>query len=205
MHACPPNLPRRESTAERRVAIGLAARALIIEKGVEGLRTRDIAERVGINIATLHYHVPTKEALIALVAETIRHDFRAQAMRRPRDGKTGLEVLRLEFEEFREIVTETPELIIILTELVERGRRDPVIGEIMLPLYDFWRNQFVDIFRLGIRDGSFRPDVDPHAAALIVTGTLSDFWRAWTDFSASIDAVFTQLEHAFTPPIALQG
>ncbi|MBI4046729.1 MAG: TetR family transcriptional regulator, partial [Devosia nanyangense] len=47
--------PRRESTEERRRAIAMAARQLIIEKGFEGLRTRDIADRVGINIATLHY------------------------------------------------------------------------------------------------------------------------------------------------------
>ena len=57
---------RRESGDERRIAIARAARALIIGKGLEGLRTRDIAERVGINIATLHYHVPSKEALVAL-------------------------------------------------------------------------------------------------------------------------------------------
>ena len=54
---------KRESTEDRRAAIARAARELIVEKGVEGLRTRDIAERVGINIATLHYHVPSKEAL----------------------------------------------------------------------------------------------------------------------------------------------
>ena len=40
-------------------------------KGVEGLRTRDIAERVGINFATLHYHVPSKEALIEFLADKV--------------------------------------------------------------------------------------------------------------------------------------
>ena len=188
---------RRESGEDRKIAIALAARALIAEKGLEGLRTRDIAQRVGINIATLHYHVPTKEALVALVAESIKGDFRSQSQRRPRTGKTGLEMLRMEFEDFRETVTETPQLIIILTELVERSRRDPVIAAIVRPFYDFWRGQFIEIFRLGAADGSFRPDVDPVAAALIVTGALSDYWRAWTEFRASIDAVFSELERAF--------
>ena len=62
----------------RRRAIAAAARELIVEKGFEGLRTRDIADRVGINIATLHYHVPTKEALIGLVAQSMRDEFIAQ-------------------------------------------------------------------------------------------------------------------------------
>jgi AcrR family transcriptional regulator len=45
---------KRESGDDRRLAIAAAARAIIVEKGLEGLRTRDIAKRVGINIATLH-------------------------------------------------------------------------------------------------------------------------------------------------------
>ncbi len=62
-------------TADRRREIAAAARSLIAERGFEGLRTRDIAARVGINVATLHYHVPTKEALIGLVAQSLRDDF----------------------------------------------------------------------------------------------------------------------------------
>ena len=197
---------RRETGDERRTAIALAARAIIVEKGLEGLRTRDIAARVGINIATLHYHVPTKEALVALVAETIRHDFRIQALRRPRTGKTALEQLRMEFEDFRETMVDMPELIIILTELVERSRRDEAIAEIMRPLHRFWRDQFAEIFRLGLEDGSFRPDLDPEAAAMITTGALSDCWRQSTTPLSRLDPLCAELERAFLHhPSPVQG
>ncbi len=73
-------------TDDRRAAIAIAARALIVEKGVEGLRTRDIAQRVGINVATLHYHVPSKEALIALVAEVAAPGLRPTG-HRPAGGR----------------------------------------------------------------------------------------------------------------------
>ena len=188
---------KRESGEDRRLAIAQAARAIIVEKGLEGLRTRDIAARVGINIATLHYHVPSKEALVALVAESLRRDFRAQALRHPRQGKSGLEQLRLEFDDFRETVVDMPDLIIILTELVERARRDRAIAEIMLPMRDFWRSQFADIFRLGMSDGSFRPDLDPEAAALITTGALSDCWRQPKLSLSLLDRVAAELERAF--------
>lgn len=177
--------------------IAKAARAIIVEKGLEGLRTRDIAGRVGINVATLHYHVPTKEALITLVAESLRDDFRAQSQARPRDGKTALQKLRMEFEDVYETVSEKPELVIVLTELTERGRRDPAIGDIIMPIYDYWRREFVEIFAEGVADGSFRPDTDPNGAALITTGALSDRWRAWTDFRDSLPAVIAELERAF--------
>ena len=188
---------RRESGDDRRLAIAQAARAIIVEKGLEGLRTRDIAARVGINIATLHYHVPSKEALVALVAESLRHDFRAQSLRHPRTGKSGLEQLRLEFDDFRETVVDMPDLIIILTELVERARRDKAVAEIMLPMRDFWRSQFADIFRLGMSDGSFRPDLDPEAAALISTGAMSDCWRQSNPSLSMLDRVQAELERSF--------
>lgn len=189
---------RRESSDERRCAIALAARQIIVEKGLEGLRTRDIAARVGINIATLHYHVPSKEALVALVAESIRSDFREQALRHPRDGKNALEQLWLEFDDFRETVRDMPELIIILTELGERARRDEAVAAIVHPLHQFWRGQFIDIFRLGIADGGFRPDLDPEAAAMITTGTLADCWRqSTTSRIQQLDRVVLELERAF--------
>src|ERR1051325_2267406 len=84
---------RRAPTDDRRAAIAKAARELIVEKGVEGLRTRDIAERVGINVATLHYHVPSKEALIELVAGSLEEQFRDQYLTRPRKHLGAREVL----------------------------------------------------------------------------------------------------------------
>ena len=188
---------KRESGDDRRLAIAVAARDIIVEKGLEGLRTRDIAARVGINIATLHYHVPSKEALIALVADSLRRDFKDQAQRRPRTGKNGLERLRLEFDDFRETALDMPDLIVVLTELIARARRDAAVAENMIPMREFWRNQIADIFRLGVADGSFRSSIDPDAAALITTGALSDCWRR-SDLSRSLlDHILAELERAF--------
>ena len=195
-----PTPQKREKGDDRRQAIALATRALIVEKGLEGLRTRDIAQRVGINIATLHYHVPSKEALIALVAESVRADFREQALRQDREGKTALGLLRLEFADFLEVAESMPELIIVMTEMMERARRDPVVSQIMAPLHDFWRGQFVEIFELGITDGSFRLNLDPLSAAFITTGALVDCWRQWTSFNAPIRPLLVEFGRCFTPP-----
>lgn len=195
---------RRESGDERRAAIARATRGLIVEKGLEGLRTRDIADRVGINIATLHYHVPSKEALVALVAASLRDDFKAQALRHPKAGLRAADQLREEFNEFREIVAEMPELIGVLSELVDLSRRDPAIAEIILPMQSFWTGQFTQIFRLGVADGSFRPDIDPAGAAIIVTSALSDCWRPHR--RPFLEPVIAELERAFfVSPVSSQG
>ncbi|HEY8576230.1 MAG TPA: TetR/AcrR family transcriptional regulator [Devosia sp.] len=188
---------RRESGEDRRVAIAGAARAIIVEKGLEGLRTRDIAARVGINIATLHYHVPTKEALIALVAASLRDDFKSQALRHPKAGLAAAAQLREEFKEFREMVAEMPQVIGVLSELVDRARRDTTIADIILPMQAFWTQQYTEIFRLGITDGSFRKSIDPAAAAVITTAALTDCWRPHR--RDQLDSVIAELERAFAP------
>jgi len=47
------------------------AEELFAQKGFEGTRTRDIAEQVGINISTLHFHWKSKEELYAAVYQNL--------------------------------------------------------------------------------------------------------------------------------------
>jgi len=194
-----PENTRRGSGEERRAAIARAARALIVEKGLEGLRTRDIAARVGINIATLHYHVPTKEALVALVAQSLKQEFRTQGAQRPREGLTGLQLLRLEFGDVIENMLEMPDRLSVMGELMERSRRDPAIARIIGPMNAFWRGMLAEIFALGASDGSLRADIDPQAAAHLYLGAIAG-WRNSNPTRAEMVAVFSELERAFIAP-----
>ena len=62
---------------ERQAELVQAAYSLIAKRGFEGLRTRDIAAQVGVNIATLHYYFPTKEALVRAVVAHAMGRFRS--------------------------------------------------------------------------------------------------------------------------------
>lgn len=168
---------KRETTDDRRRAIAAAARELIVEKGFEGLRTRDIAARVGINVATLHYHVPTKEALIGLVADTMIDDFRAQSHNRPRAHLAPAERLEHEFYDFSEMFYQQRDTLAVMSELLERARRDAVIHAAMQPIIAKWHQLVVDILVDGAADGSFRRDLDPDPAAVMVIGSLIGFCR----------------------------
>jgi AcrR family transcriptional regulator len=63
-----PQMLELGSTKER---ILQAAEALFAEKGFEGTRTRDIADQVGINISTLHFHWKSKEDLYTAVYQNL--------------------------------------------------------------------------------------------------------------------------------------
>lgn len=186
---------KRESGDERRTAIARAARDLIVEKGLEGLRTRDIAARVGINIATLHYHVPSKEALIALVAQSLKAEFRAQSLRHPREGKTGLDLLRMEFEDALDSQEQAPERLAVMALLAERAGRDPAIEAIMQPMRVHWHKMLAEIFAKGVADGTLRANIDPLAAASIFIAMVVG-WRSSRPRRGEMLAVFSEFERA---------
>jgi AcrR family transcriptional regulator len=191
---------RRAPTDDRRAAIAKAARELIVEKGVEGLRTRDIADRVGINVATLHYHVPSKEALIELVAESLQLFFRGQSIARPRAHLGAVEKLDLEFVDFREVVFERPEIMLVFSELMERARRDERIAEAILPIKKKWRQMLVDLLTEGVGERAYRQDLDPDAFATVLMSTMIGFCRNRHKDAAAYERLVAEIKRAIRNP-----
>jgi len=192
----PSETPRRDSDS-RRAEIAAAVRALIAERGFEGLRMRDIAERVGINIATLHYHIPAKEALITLVAQSLRDDFIAQHRAQSREGLSPVEQLRLEFADFRDTFLNNPERFLVMGEMQERARRDPAVAAAMTPMRGYWHQQWRAILEAGKADGSFRADIDPAAAASILIGGMIAATKQPEPSLDALDRIIAELERAF--------
>ncbi len=201
-----PLSPVRVPTDDRRLAIARAARQLIVEKGIEGLRTRDIADRVGINVATLHYHVPSKEGLVELVAESLQQEFRDQHVTRPRAHLSARERMDLEFVDFREIAEERPEVMLVFSELMERARRDERIAAVVLPIKHKWRQIIVELLTQGVSDGVYRADIDPEPCAGMLISAMIGFCRNRTRQPGDYDRLVAELQRAIrNPHISTEG
>lgn len=60
-----PGRPRRDAAAPpTRERILDAATVLFAERGADGVAMRDIAERVGLDVSSVHHHFPTKAGLL---------------------------------------------------------------------------------------------------------------------------------------------
>ncbi len=192
----------RESGPDRRLAIAAAARQLIVEKGLDGLRTRDIASAVGINIATLHYHVPTKEALIELVTASMRDEFAAQSQAWNRENLTPADELRLEISEFQTLRQKNPQLLQVMAELGQRARIDENVARYLVPLRLDWRARVAGIIRDGKACGQFRSDLNPEAAAVIVTGTIIGLTQYPDTEPPDLVSVSDEILRSFLSPTA---
>src|SRR5580693_5729063 len=86
-----------DEPGKRKTALMQATFDVIAESGFEGLRTRAVAERAGVNIATLHYYFPSKQHLIEGLAQFIGANFVTLHGRPPRpSGLPALDRLRQE-------------------------------------------------------------------------------------------------------------
>ena len=164
----------RQSGDDRRDSLVRAAFACLAADGFEGLRTRSVADRAGVNIATLHYYFPTKEALIGGVADFLASRFiLLHAPPVPQTGSAALDRLHQEFADACFYRAEHPELAAVLFELQLRGRRDPLIRNIVEPLFGHWQFGMKQWIAAGVEEGVFRRDLDPDAAAAFLVAAIA--------------------------------
>jgi AcrR family transcriptional regulator len=160
-----------------------AAFKAIAKEGFEGLRTRDIAKIVGINIATLHHHFPTKENLIAAVADHLQNCFRAEKTK-PVEGEGAVEPLGRQLKDAIFYYRHRPEMLAVYREFVNRAPRDPATRKLLQRLHESWRADVVETLKSGRSDGLFRRDLDLKAAASVIISTV---WGLLAHVFSSVD------------------
>ncbi len=168
----------------------MAAFNQIAERGFEGLRTREVAAEVGLNIATLHYYFPTKEALIRGVVDHAMQRFRSTL---EPHGSSG-DQLRNHFRAVRKLLKDEPQLGAVMGELALRSARDPSMAAIMRQTNDAWHRTLRGLLRRAAREGHLRPELDNDDVASLVVATLTSMTLPTLSSGARIEQAFRQLE-----------
>src|SRR6266508_1862484 len=153
-----------EQRVDRRRDLVAAAYRRIAIEGFEGLRTRDVAADVGLNIATLHYYYPTKESLIRGVIGHAMQRFQATM---PTDGSPAQQLQR-HLRALHELLREDRQLWAVMSELVLRAPRDAELGEIFRQTDAYWHRTLSELLRRCAEEGAVGRDIDPDATATLM-------------------------------------
>lgn len=184
----------KPTVEDRRAELVRATYELIAENGLEELRTRDIAAKVGINIATLHYYFDTKEALVAAVVDHILELFRT--IKAPQvDDPSTLDELRHLFATQTHRRRVEPRLDFVVQEMMLRGRRDERVRARLEVMMLLWNGHVEAIIARGIRKGELSRDLDPAVAAGVVTSCMigSNLQHGVRPTTFSFEATYTSL------------
>jgi AcrR family transcriptional regulator len=151
-----------DEQGKRKTALLRATFDVIAELGFEGLRTRAVADRAGVNIATLHYYFPGKQALIEGVAQFLGAKFVVLHGPAPApSGFAALDRLRQEFSDGRYYYEHQPQMLMVLQEFTLRGRRDPEVQKVVEMMYGHWRQNLEKMVVAGLAEGTFRSELNP--------------------------------------------
>ena len=113
------------STEEK---IKAAASKLFTEKGFDAVRTRDIAEEAGINLALLNYYFRSKEKLFELIMRENFHQFIEQLI--PIMGSEELpleQILTQVSANYIDLLKTNPDLPFFIITEIRKGNRKPAI------------------------------------------------------------------------------
>jgi AcrR family transcriptional regulator len=188
-----PGRPAGPADAEsRRQELLLAAYRQIAESGFEGLRTREVADEVGVNVATLHYYFPTKEALIRAVVGHAMSRFRTTF---EPGGSPGAQ-LAAHFRGVRRLYRDEPELFVVMGELAQRSGRDPQIAAIFKEMNDAWHAALRALVKHAQQEGFVSAGLEPDATASLVIATLRGMFMlpAATTTGLRLEQSLSQLE-----------
>jgi AcrR family transcriptional regulator len=190
MRAVATTHPVRSRKEDRQRALVEAAFNQIAERGFEGLRTREVAAGVGLNIATLHYYFPTKEALIRGVVAHAMDRFRSTLA----PHGSPADQLRNHLRAVRKLLRDEPEIGAVMGELALRSARDPSLARIMSEAFLAWQRTLRGLLHRAARDGHLAHDLDNDDVAALIMATLTSLTLPSTASADRTDRAFRQLE-----------
>jgi len=152
---------QRRSEAERRVLD--ATMALIARKGSHAVTLAQVGEAAGYSRGIVTHHFGSREKLL----EAVMRD--AQRFPVPDYSGNALEWLAALVRAYLTNVTgRTPAARAFLQMWGEAIAADPVLMPIFAEQDKAFRSLLADRIRVGIGDGSIRPNADPAAGAVLI-------------------------------------
>jgi len=148
--------PRPAMGPTRRPQILAAAAAVVVRRGITGLRLADVAEEAGVSVGTIQHYFGTRERLL-MATFAFETDQALERWFRAADGGVtpwqrllALVDIVLEPPTFRERWTRWLQF---WAAYAREPRRRKAMGEV----YEQWRAPFRRVIEEGVATGAFRP------------------------------------------------
>jgi TetR/AcrR family transcriptional regulator, repressor for uid operon len=159
--------------SDRRSEILAAAQRCFVRAGFHGASMQDICAEAGMSPGNLYRYFPSKEAIIAGIAERDRAEVAQQFARA--DLSQGLFAMLEGMAQhyFREYPRER---VLLCTEIMSEARRNPEIARISASFDADVRKWLLDLLRAGVECGDVPADVDLEGAVTVLMLVADGVW-----------------------------
>jgi TetR/AcrR family transcriptional regulator, cholesterol catabolism regulator len=171
-----------------------AAGRLFAERGYHGTSMRDLGKELGLLGSSLYSHVDSKQDLLVEVVEEGARLFEASAEHAKNTHGTTRDRLAALITGHVSVVLDNVD--VARTFLNEARMLDAKHRDRVLKVRDHYEGVFRSVLSDGVRDGSFRSDIDPKTASIYILSVLNALER-WYDPAGPLnrDELIGEVQH----------
>jgi AcrR family transcriptional regulator len=138
-----------------------AAMRVLARQGYAHSSLMDIANEVGMSKGAVHYHFPTKEALIGQVLETACDAVADRTRKVWTEGQNPLEAMRSALHELWRVRAELSNEAKVVADLLAQSLHDDKLRGPLASYYRFASSQVEEHLRVNAEALGLRPKIDP--------------------------------------------
>ncbi|MBY0531889.1 MAG: TetR/AcrR family transcriptional regulator [Xanthobacteraceae bacterium] len=176
---------------DRRGEILVAAKRCFSRSGFHGTSMQEICAEAHMSPGSLYRYFPSKEAIIAGIAEQDRADVaeKFQAIVEAPDFFAALAAAARHY-----IVEESMEEVCLQTEVKAESRRNPEIAKIYASVEQEVKTGMLNVLRAAVARGDIPPSVDLEIAATMLMALVDGlYWRRAVDPEFDAETVLPTL------------
>lgn len=176
---------------DRREEILAAAKRCFSRSGFHGTSMQEICGEARMSPGGLYRYFPSKEAIIAGIAEQDRADV-AEKFQTIIDAPDFFSALA--FAARRYIVEESMDEVCLQTEVKAESRRNPEIAKIYAGVEQEVKAGMLNVLRAGVARGDISPNIDLEIAATMLMALVDGlYWRRAVDPAFDAESVLPTL------------
>jgi TetR/AcrR family transcriptional repressor of uid operon len=176
---------------DRRGEILAAAKRCFSRSGFHGTSMQEICAEAQMSPGSLYRYFPSKEAIIAGIAEQDRADVaeKFQAIVEAPDFFAALAFAARVY-----IVEESMEEVCLHTEIKAESRRNPEVAKIYAEVEEEVKTGMLNVLRAGVARGDIPPTIDLEIAATMLMALVDGlYWRRAVDPEFNAETVLPSL------------
>ena len=193
---------KHRSTIVRQKQIIDAARKLIIRRGSEHIRVREIAKMVGISEGAIYRHFRSKKDILSLLADRIEDDLVGDIARASTDGHSALEALDKVLRSHLSAIEQRQGISFqVIAEIISLG--DKKLNKKISETITKYIGRLKELLAEGVKSGEVRQDIDLEAAATLFFGMVQGLVNIWalSNYSFNLEEKYEPLWHTFRESI----
>ena len=193
---------KHRSTIVRQKQIIDAARKLIIRRGSEHIRVREIAKMVGISEGAIYRHFRSKKDILSLLADHIEDDLVGDITGASTDGHSALEALDNVLRSHLSAIEQRQGISFqVIAEIISLG--DKKLNKKISETITKYIGRLKELLAEGVKSGEVRQDIDLEAAATLFFGMVQGLVNIWalSNYSFNLEEKYEPLWHTFRESI----